>query len=210
MKCTEFQAEFLAGGMSRAADSHLAGCSACRSHLTELRSIRGVIEDPATWEEPSAELEGRVVGDIAALTGGDEPDVKRWPAYVSIAAAIALIAAASWVFAGRAQPDWSVALTATDAAPAASATVDGWNTDAGTRMRLEVAGLPDLEPDTYYEIWLTADDGRHVSAGTFSGNGEIDAWIAVRRSDFPRVWVTIEENDDNEALAGVTVLDTPG
>lgn len=207
MKCTDFHAEFLAGGMSRAADAHLAGCSACRSQLAELRSIRSVIEDPNTWEQPTPDLEDRVVQTIEALAGGGDVGLKRWPAFVAIAAALALVAA-TISFMVSTRPDWTLALTPTEFAPAASATVDGWNTDSGTRMRLEVAGLDRLSSDEYYEIWLTAPDGRHVSAGTFIASGEMEAIIAVRRADFPRVWITVETNDDDESLQGLTVLDT--
>ncbi len=208
MNCTDFQAEFLAGRMTRAADAHLAGCSNCRSSLTELRSIRSVIEDPSTWEQPSQGLESRVVSDIGALTTTKPAAAKLWPAVVAIAASLLLIAA-TVAFVIQARPDWTLALEATDVEPTAAATVDGWNTETGTRMRLEVSGLPALASDTYYEIWLTSPDGRHVSAGTFTGSGQVDATIAVRRSEFPRVWITVETNDDDESLSGETVLDTP-
>ena len=207
MSCTEFQAEFLEGRMSRAADAHLAGCSTCRSQLTELRSIRSVIEDPATWEEPSSALEHRVVTDIVSMTESTPAGTKWWPAMVAVAASLILITATVG-FAVRARPDWTLALDATEVQPAAAATVEGWNTDTGTRMRLNVSGLADLATDSYYEIWLTSPDGRHVSAGTFTGSGEVEATIAVRRSEFPRVWITVETNDEDESLSGETVLDT--
>lgn len=95
------------------------------------------------------------------------------------------------------------------AAPQASARVSGWNMDYGTKMMIEVAGLDPTGPDAYYEIWLTAPDGRHVSAGTFRMSGRFEVMAGVRRSEFPRIWITLEPADDDPAPNPQTVLDTP-
>ena len=57
---------------------------------------------------------------------------------------------------------------------------------------------------------MTSPSGQHVSAGTFREAGRIEAWSGVRRSDFPRIWNTLEPDDGDERLSGVTIADTPG
>src|SRR5690606_28193477 len=105
-------------------------------------------------------------------------------------------------------PDWAMDLEAMPAAPGASARVRGWNMDHGTRMVFEVDGLDPTGPDAYYEIWLTAPDGRHVSAGTFRMSGRFEVMAGVRRSDFPRIWITRERADDDPGPFSETVFDT--
>lgn len=209
MNCTEFQAEFLRGGISRAADAHLAGCAACRSELGELRSMVDTLADPATWEAPDPATEDRVVQAVGALADQSHgPSRRRWPLLAGAAAAVTVAVAAVVVTASE-PADWTLNLIPEPEHAGASAVVAGWNVDGGTRMEVEVQGIPAVGSDEYYELWLTAEDGRHVSAGTFSGSGTFPTMVAVRRADFPRVWVTLEPNDDDEALSGITVFDSP-
>ncbi|MGF1667627.1 MAG: anti-sigma factor [Acidimicrobiia bacterium] len=109
----------------------------------------------------------------------------------------------------RSGPDWQVQLVATDNAPVAQAFAQGWQTAEGTRIRLEIEGLTAAGDDAYYEIWLTAADGRHVSGGTFSGPGLVETSIGVARQDFPRVWITREVTDDDLGPSSVVVFDDP-
>jgi len=76
-------------------------------------------------------------------------------------------------------------------------------------MVLEVWGLDPADDGSYYELWLTAPDGRHVSAGTFRDSGRFEVVAGVRRSDFPRIWVTLEPADDDPGPTSRTVLDLP-
>jgi hypothetical protein len=143
---------------------------------------------------------------------------RRWSltSGVAVAAMGAAVAAAAAVVAivvsgsSSNRPDWEIDLAATRNAPAASATVYGWNDAAGTRLELDVDGLPPSGPDAYYVIWMTSPDGRHVPAGTFRSSGTVWGWSGVTEDEFPRVWVTLEANDMDESLSGPAVLDTPG
>jgi hypothetical protein len=173
--------------------------------------MRVALGDPAVWESPDPNLEDRLVAEIERQQTFQTPR-RRWRR--SAASAAALTAAAvlgATVTAGAflRRPDWSTDLVASELAPAATAHVQGWLTDEGTRVRLDVGGLRPLGPGEYYEIWLTAEDGRHVSAGSFTSPGVIESWIGVRRRDFPRVWITIEPTDDDLGPSGATVLDDP-
>jgi anti-sigma factor RsiW len=176
--------------------------------VPEVERLRRHLADPLLWEAPPEDLSHRVA---AAISGRRAAMPGRRPARLRPAAAVAGLAV---VVAGLAigvriggAPDWRVVLSPTEEAPAAAATVAGWNTAEGTRMVIEVGGLPGLEAGEYYEVWLTAPDGRHVSAGSFRASGTVTVWAGVRRSEFPRIWVTLEPADQDPAPSGVTVLD---
>ncbi len=126
---------------------------------------------------------------------------------VAVAAAVVAVVAVGAIVATRqAAPDWEVALAGTDAAPGASAIARGWNEPSGTRMELDVSGL-DPAPDGFvYELWLS-EGPIHVSAGTFRSAEDVQLWVGVRRSDYPRVWITLEPIDDDPGPAR-NILDT--
>ncbi len=209
MRCEDVQARYLAGEGSPLLDSHFAGCPTCRVERPGLDMLRRALADSVTWETPSPDLERLVVDEVARQR---LPKVqarsRRWMmAVASLAAVVVGVVAIATFALGR--PDWSTELVASDVTPRATASVAGWLTDEGTRMRFDIAGLPAAGPDEYYEIWLTAPDGTHVSAGSFRQNGVIEASIGVARSDYPRVWITLEGTDDDLGPSGVTVLDDP-
>jgi hypothetical protein len=76
-------------------------------------------------------------------------------------------------------------------------------------MVLLVEGLEPAPAGHYYEIWMTAPDGRHVSAGTFQGSGRVTASAGVRRSEFPRIWITLEEVGGDLGPSPETYFDMP-
>ena len=165
--------------------------------------------DAAVWEEPSPELENQVLALIAgnglpAPEAGD--GLRRWLRPLAAVAAVITVVALYAVLRPP-SPDWVVAMPGTDLAPQATSTVEGWNTESGTRMLLSVDGL-DEAPDGYvYEFWLSQGP-LHISAGTFSASGDIELWSGVTRAGFPRLWVTLEPLDEDESPSGQTVLDT--
>ncbi len=206
MNCETFL-ELLSTGQlteGHAADTHLAVCADCRARVPAARALGRRLSDPLTWEDPP----GRLVEEVVQAVAGEAVVQRRRPRWWILgAAAVAVVSII--VAALTDSSDWTVDLVAGATAPEASATVAGWNLDHGTRMVLKVSGLNPAEPGTYYELWLTAPDGRHVSAGTFRESGRIEVTAAVRRSEFPRLWVTHEPADDDTSPFGVTVLDTP-
>lgn len=196
MNCEGFRAAYLAGEVD---DSHLQVCADCRLRLGALDELRERLADPLLWEEPSVGLEERVVASIAPTPTAHHTR-RRWQL---VAAGVAVVAAG--VLLRPTPPDWSITLAATGPG---TVTVEGWNTDAGTRMRLDVTGIPPVTEDAFYEIWLTSPDGRSVSAGTFRGPGTVETWVGVRRADHPRVWITLEPNDGDPAPSWEVVFDT--
>ena len=216
MNCDDARTRHLSGDNPDQTAAHIAGCPACRRVLDDLDQIKRRLADNHLWESPSPDLGERLVDTIAAAaeppsTTATSPS-RRWPrvlGMIGAAAAVAVIAAAATLIVTRSDdPDWEFSLKATDDAPSADATIAGWNKDSGTRLELVVNGLAATGDDEYYALWLTAPDGRHLPAATFNESGTVIGWVAASRRDFPRVWVTLEPSDDNEALSGVTVLDT--
>jgi hypothetical protein len=211
MNCDEFRSAVLGGGENVATSRHEQSCPACHAQVADLRAAHESLSDSALWEEPPPELAIQVEDLIRNAARG--PRHKRvaprqsWT-WVGVAAAIVAAVAAVVITTARdAGPDWDVALPATDLAPNAIASVQGWNEPAGTRMILAVAGL-DPAPDGFiYEFWLS-DGPIHISAGTFHSPGEIELWSGVTRADFPRLWITLEPIDEDESPSGQTVLDT--
>lgn len=213
MKCEDVRAALLAGDIDApehmAVEAHLAGCRACRADQPLIDRLRAVLASPSLWEEPSSDLGDRIVGSLQRRR--ESPDRIRVGRWVAAAAAVLVLAATGFglMQLGSAAPDWTLDLAAVEPLPNAVAVVDGWATDTGTRMVVEVTGIEKAPEGHYYEIWLTAPSGRHVSAGTFTGPGTVTAFAGVRRADFPRVWITLESVGGDLGPSSETYFDTP-
>lgn len=208
MNCEEFQARYLAGEQLGRDQGHLASCAACRSAAPGLDELRLRLREQVLWEEPGPGLGELVVATLVAEAGPRRRALQRPRRIGWVAAAVVVVTLGVGGWFRATAPDWKVDLVATDNAPLAVGHVVGWNTEYGTKMELEVEGLEEVGTDTYYEVWLTSPDGRHVSAGTFRGSGDIILWAGVTRAEFPRIWVTLEPADHDPAPSGETVLDT--
>lgn len=186
--------------------SHLAVCPDCRMRVESAEALGRHLRDPLFWESPPDRLQEDVVAAVAGESASHQRRPRWW--ILGAAAAVGVVVMSAVIF--TAPPDWSLELAPGPGGPVgATATVDGWNMEHGTRMRVEVDGLAAAGSDAYYELWLTAPDGRHVSAGTFRTSGQFEMMAGVRRADFPRLWVTREPADDDPAPFPDTVLDTP-
>lgn len=206
MNCQDFRATYLAGQAGRD-HTHVAGCAACRALLKDLDAGRAALADPALWEEPSPELGRQVEALVMAVPpAGIAPRKKRWQVPVTAAAVVATVIASAGILATR-RPDWTIEIAGTELAPEAVAIASGWNAPTGTRIVLDVDGLEPAPPGQHYELWFTRDSV-HISAGTFTGPGTVEMWAGVARSDYPRLWVTLEQADEDSGPSRETVLDT--
>ena len=212
MKCDDYRAGVLAGLSTDEMRRHAQECEECRSLVAMLGGAADELHQPSQWELPAADLEDRIVAEIAGATGAETvaaaTPAPRWNRWVWLGAAAVVIALALTGGARLAsRPDWSADVPGTDAAPLASATVDGWNTDAGTRMVIHATGI-DSAPDGFvYEMWLSEGEV-HVSGGTFREIDGAEILVGVRRADYPRIWITLEAIDEDESPSPTTVLDT--
>lgn len=211
MKCEEFQAAFLSGEEGEAEMRHVAGCATCRSDQVALDGARRLLADAALWEDPDPGLEDRVVGLLARSTRRSEEPTpgRRWRTSLvaALAAGLVVVGVAVWSLVGTPGADWKVPLPGTAEAPGAIGVVEGWNEPTGTKVVLSVEGLSPAPEGSVYEFWFSQAE-LHVSAGTFTGPGEVELWVGVSRGAFPRLWVTLEPIDEDETPSGVTVLDT--
>ncbi len=213
MKCDDFRAAYISGSVGDDEHQHLAECSDCRNEQPSLDGLRRLLADAAMWEQPSGQLEEQVVG----LISNKEPPLQEasggrrsWRTSLVASAAVAVLLLGSlaiWASLRSPGADWEVAISGTDQAPTAAAVVEGWNEPAGTRLIMTVDGLAAAPEGSVYELWFTKGEV-HVSAGTFTGPGEVDLWVGVSRRDYPRLWVTLEPIDEDESPSRVTVLDT--
>ena len=207
VRCQDYRAAYLEGNLDGAALSHRSTCNACRAAEPSLDGLRGALADPVFWEEPLPELEERVV---EAIAGGAEalPRSRKW-LWPSAAAAVVAVLFGAWVFVAGSAPDWQVELIGVGDTPSATARVDGWATENGSQMVVEVSGLGPAASGTVYELWLSADR-TSVSAGSFRDDGRFEMTVGVSRRDFPRLWVTVEEpGGEAGPTSDETVLDDP-
>jgi hypothetical protein len=215
VNCEEFRSNVLRGDENDSTASHEAGCGSCRALAPDLRAASAALSSVAVWEEPSLELGGQVEALIGAAAGTRRDNTtsssrsdRRWLAPFAVAASIVALLAV-FAFNRAPSPDWEVALPATELAPGASGSVQGWNEPSGTRMLVAIDGLAPAPEGFMYEFWLSKGPV-HVSAGTFRTGGEIELWSGVTRADYPRLWITLEAIDDDESPSPDTVLDTAG
>lgn len=210
MKCDDARAAFLTGEVSRVHLDHLDSCPECRSIDTQLETTKDALTLDAVWEEPSLDLENRVV---TLIEGGSSSTrlraVTKTARRLAVAAVIVGVVGASAVIASRrsAQPDWEVALSAGPNAQEVTGSVAGWNESAGTRLRFEIAGLEPAPPGSVYQVWFSRGP-IHISAGTFANAGSIEMLTGVSRRDYPRIWITLEPIDPDESPSGYIVMDT--
>ena len=213
MKCEDVRAALLVGDFDApermAIEAHLAGCRACRADQPLITRLRAVLASPSLWEEPSSDLGDRILGSLQRRR--ESPKRVRVGSWVAAGAAVMVLIATGFGLTrlGSATPDWTLDLAVVEPLPNAVAGVDGWVTDTGTRMVLEISGIDEAPDGHYYEIWMTAPDGRHVSAGTFTGPGTVTAFAGVRRADFPRLWISLESIDGELGPSSKTYFDTP-
>lgn len=185
--------------------AHLAVCPECRLRVGPAEALGRHLRDPLIWEDPPDRLAEQVVMAVEGESA-IQPGRPRWWIMGAVAALVVIVLLGVR-FADR--PDWTLELMPSPDVPRATATVDGWNMEHGTRMVVQVEGLEPTGSNAFYELWLTAPDGRHVSAGTFRDSGRFEMIAGVRRSEFPRLWITWEPADDDPAPYSVTLLDTP-
>lgn len=190
----------------------------------EAAQLAALVGDPALWEEPNRADEDAIVAAIRAEAGAESQSfpgddlssnvipisrARRWLGPIAAGVAAALVVLAGFAVVMNGDDDGVVlALDGTEVAPGASAEAIVAPLDAGTRIILDVSGLPPAEPGTYYEAWMRIDAETGVSAGTFhmrGGDGTIELWSGVTPDDYPLITVTLQDEGQTES-SGVVVL----
>ncbi|RPI26074.1 MAG: anti-sigma factor [Actinobacteria bacterium] len=208
MRCGEARAEYLQGESSEEAGRHIDTCPHCRSILPQLEAMRTGLGDPVLWVEPPPELE-RAVVELVSRSG--EPSAARRRRMLLPAAAVAAVAVllggAAWLAWREPAADWEVTMDGVAPGVPAAATVAGWRADTGTRLVMTAEGLGEAPPGHAYELWFSRGPV-HVSAGTFTSLDEpVELMVGVLRSDYPRLWVTLEPIDDDPSPSPTVLFD---
>ncbi len=209
MNCDDARSAFLSGDAGQRELDHLGSCSDCRMEWEALETSRQLLDNPALWEEPSPDLEGRVVALIGGTPEQTTPTRSRARMWVlgGGGVAAALVGVFLWIGLSSAGPDWEVDLPGTAEAPDASGVVRGWNQPSGTRVALDIEGLPPAPDGSLYEFWFSSGE-LHISAGTFAAPESVELSVGVSRADFSRLWITLEPIDEDESPSGLNVMDT--
>ncbi len=177
-----------------------------------LDMIRGLLSDPGVWTEPPS----GVVDGIGAITV-HESDLQpsrsrrlRVPLVVAAAAVSIAILGILGVFDRPVVEPSAVAnLTGTELMPSASGTATVRDTSSGWAIRLELEGLPGAPAGSFYQGWAWSQEGEGVSIGTFhlrGGDYPVTLWAGVELSEYPWIWVTLQEEGAGPEASGLVLL----
>ena len=214
--------------------SYLAGDPAeslTSDERAELDELRDLLRSPATWIEPSDELEDRVVAaisDAAAARPGVAPaaereakpkersrswlrDLFRRPAFAfgTVATAVAAVIVAIVIANENTSPaplHFAMVVSGTALAPDAHGSASLTKTTSGWRIELTATGLPHIQNGRYYQAWLKNAAGILVPIGTFNDPKKVTLWSGVPVTQFRTLTVTTQLANGNPASSGKRVL----
>ena len=162
--------------------------------------IVALLRDPSLWQEPSAQLEDRIVAGITEERRVVVPigrARRAWPGRLAAAAIGAAAAAAVVLIAvprnDDQQADARVAIAGTQLAPGISGSAGITSETSGVRIQFSVKGLPRRDGGDFYEGWLKNCAGTElVPIGTYHELDNATGWAGVSVNDFPLLTVTRE------------------
>ena len=206
--------------------AHLKVCELCRSELEAYYSISDKLVLAAPAYQPPDELREKILV-AASHKKGQDRTVFNWgnwrssfqafPAVWAVMGMLVLLLAASnlllWreVSVLRSSADEvhfiTIQMTGTEVAPLASGMIV--INPSGQHGTLVVDGLPYLESNSEYQLWLIRD-GMRVSGGTFSvndqGYGSRQIYAHDPLVSYPGFGITIEPTGGSPAPTGDKVL----
>lgn len=180
--------------------AHLDGCADCRAVLAELTAVSAALDladadrvGETDLPVPSGDLGDRILGRLQweRTTKRRRRGRTALASLVGVAAAV-IVAVVLVVGTHGGAHGTVVALESPDHRIHASAVL--FKQVAGTRVRLQVAGLDDGES---YWLWVTGADGKRVGAGTFTASTtheDVTMSAALAFVGAKRVWVTDAKN----------------
>lgn len=182
-------------------EAHARECAVCREDLAALRGAAGMLAVSVPQRDPSPDLKASLMATVraeapvrasAAGIGAPAPaapaaprprrswlgSLRPWPAVAALATLVALLLA------------WNIALQTGGGSDrqevrtlAVAGTVDAPGTLTGRIVYVpgegtaivRISGLPPLEPDEAYQLWILRDGRPAMSAGLFEQTGPADA-----------------------------------
>lgn len=165
---------------------HLAACEICQAELAAYEDVVDKLALAAVEVEPSTSVKDRLLEQIQAAPPSDRTAVStptpaptpplgmkiralfagsRWQPAGALVLFILLIGSYVLWQQTRSQTPEQIVLTATESAPDARGVIEVARN--GRNGTLIVEGLPRLDPDQQYQLWLI-EDGQRTSGGVFS------------------------------------------
>ncbi len=197
----------------------------------ELDELRALLETPATWEEPDAALEDRIVSAIAEEARRERPAESapvalatpqvprrrgfRWPfrrpglvlgGFATATAAI-IVAIVIAVGGSSSSPlQYAMVVSGTSLAPGAHGSATLTKMTSGWEIQLSATGLPHLANGRYYQAWLKNAAGILVPVGTFNDAEHVILWSGAPVTQFRSFSVTEQVANGNPVSSGRRVL----
>jgi len=178
---------------TRAYETHLASCLACRLKLEEVTATLDLLPLAVPDAAPPPTLKAKVMEQVAAEPKASRTAPRRWSLPVWAAAAVIALAFGTYSLVRiqvlqerlasmeRAAPvERAVSLRGTESAPAATGRFVMAREGNMTRIAMEAEGLPPLQSGEAYQLWLIKD-GQRRSGGVFVvdaiGCGGVAIWL---------------------------------
>lgn len=209
----------------RAFAQHLEQCVACRLKHAEIADTLDLLPLAAPPVLPPVELKAKCmqrIADEARHSPVQRAETRRrWIVTSGVAAAVLALVVGSYAlvkiqvlqhelagFQQAAPVERSVAMTGTQAAPAATARAVVAREGAGTRITLQAKGLPVLQPGEAYQLWAIKD-GKRKNCGVFlvdaTGTGGVATWLP-EWVEFDALGITREPDAFGQQPRGTKVL----
>ncbi len=197
----------------------------------ELDELRALLETPATWEEPDAALEDRIVSAIAEEARPERPAESapvapatpqvprrrgfRWPfrrpglvlgGFATAAAAIIVVIVIAVGGSSSSPLQYAMVVSGTSLAPGAHGSATLTKMTSGWEIQLSATGLPHLANGRYYQAWLKNAAGILVPVGTFNDAEHVILWSGAPVTQFRSFSVTEQVANGNPVSSGRRVL----
>jgi Anti-sigma-K factor rskA len=193
----------------------------------QLDELRDTLRAQATWVEPDAGLEDRVLEAIAGearAQGRPAPRPVARPArsrrrrrvprpalaFGALAAAAAVVVAVIVIANGSSAPAaqrFAMVVTGTPIDPGVRGSATLTKTDSGWKIQLSAKGLPHLSGvHFFYQAWLKNPQGILVPVGTFNDANKVTLWSGVPVTKYRVLTVTEQQANGNPASSGQRVL----
>ncbi len=184
----------------------LVGGELPSEELEQLRGVDAMLRRvPAPPHDVPATLTAAVAEVPLAARGAHR--VRRLALALAFAAVLAAAAFGIGHWAGsRFEPDYTVEMAPTASAPGAEALVKVGDRDEGSgnvELLVDVSGLPALDPDEYYALWLERDGEWAATCGYFAVGEEtttVHMTVSYDFRDFDAWIISAGDREDPQPL----------
>lgn len=220
-EASAFSLRLMTADEERSYRAHLEVCLACQLKVQEVAEVLDLLPMAVAPAAPPPALKGRVLQAVAQEAKAAPARSRRWVAPVWAAAAVVALAVGTYSlvriqtlqdrlmgFEQAASLERTVSMRGTDGAPGASGRLVYAREGSGTRIALQVEGLPPLQPGEAYQLWLIKD-GKRQSGGVFVvdglGCGGVARWFP-ERVEFEALGITKEPDPLGQQPRGPKVM----